>query len=514
MRPHFLLLAPVWLTLRPIGLAAQAVERTDTPRRGALRVTFDPHAVMWEQLYTPSGRQPIGAVLTGDSAAALIPSIARLQQDVRALTGIAGYVASLGHELLAVRAERRVMPIGFEYGVTPRLSVGVTIPIVRVNVREGFRPQPAGANVGLVSQQHEDSVRYTAFFSSLGTALTELQNNISGGAYGCPGSPECARAGAILSQGQLLQQALDSAVHGSGSHYLPIAGSEAGQTLSAVVTALQRALVDTFAVVTFANDTLLLPAVGGVAAGDIASLLAARTTGLGLEPYLGTPRRLRFFSGDVEVTAKYRFLVGPTYAAAAQVVVRLPTGHQDSPNDPFDIATGDHQTDVEGRLTSEVTLWRRLWLNFAVRGARQMPGQRGRRIGPVDQLFLPATTLARLRWDPGDYVAVDIAPMFRFSGNFAAGLTAAYYRQSLDHYAFLSPQDSITVATQTGAPVDLTVLEAGTAIRQTRVGFAITFTGPRLEGGLSVDRTVSGVGGPVPVATQLRIVLRQTILLF
>jgi hypothetical protein len=161
-----------------------------------------------------------------------------------------------------------------------------------------------------------------------------------------------------------------------------------------------------------------------------------------------------------------------------------------------------------------VTLWRRLWLNLAVRGARQMPGQRGRRIGPVDQLFLPATTLARLRWDPGDYVAVDIAPMFRFSTNFAAGLTAAYYRQSLDHYAFLSPQDSITVATRTGAPVDLTVLEAGTAIRQTRVGFAVTFTGPRLEGGLSVDRTVSGVGGPVPVATQLRIVLRQTILLF
>jgi hypothetical protein len=212
--------------------------------------------------------------------------------------------------------------------------------------------------------------------------------------------------------------------------------------------------------------------------------------------------------------AKYRFVSRAAYAAAAQLVVRLPTGHQDSPNDPFDIATGDHQTDLEARLTGELTLWRRLWLNIAIRGARQMAGERERRVGPADQLFLPATTLARLRWDPGDYVALDVAPMYRFSRHFAAGMTVGYYTQAHDRYAFLSPQDSVTLATRIGAPVSVAVLEPGTAIRRARLGLAVTYSGPRLEGGFSLERTVSGAGGLVPVATVFRIVMRQTIVLF
>jgi hypothetical protein len=104
--------------------------------------------------------------------------------------------------------------------------------------------------------------------------------------------------------------------------------------------------------------------------------------------------------------------------------------------------------------------------------------------------------------------------MYRFSRSFAAGMTAAYYTQGRDRYAFLSPQDSVTLATPMGGPVGLTVLEPGTAIRQTRLGLAVTYSGPRLEGGFSLERTVSGAGGPVPVATVFRIVMRQTILLF
>ena len=509
MRYSILPLVPLLVALGP--LAAQAVDRTDTPRAGSLRVTFDPHTLVWEQEYTDSGRRSLGSALTDDSATARIPSLARLQQDVRTLTGIAGYVTSLGHSLLAVRAERRVMPIGFDFGVTSRLSIGFTVPIVRVNVRQGFRRTPDGANVGLTPSEEADSLQYRAFFTAFDAALTQLQTNITNNVY--PDSATRARAQALHDHGDSLRLALDSAVFGSGSHYLPLATSDAGLAISAMVTGLQRALVDTFSVTAFASDMLLLPSFGTVAPNDIATLLAARTSGLGLTPYGATPRRLRFFTGDVEVNAKYRFLSHESFAAAAQLVVRLPTGHQESPNDPFDIATGDHQTDVEGRLTAELTLWHRIWLNAAVRSGRQLAGERDRRVGPVDQ-FLPATTLARLTWDPGDYVALDFAPLYRFSARFAAGITASYYRQGLDQYGFRSAQDSVVLATQMGGPVDLTVLEAGTAVRQSRVGFAVTYAGPRLEGGLSLDRTVSGSGGPVPVATQLRIVIRQTIVLF
>ncbi len=496
----------------PATLPAQAVERSDTPRRGALRVTFDPRIMTWEEEFTATGRQPLGAAFAGDSITQWRPALALAEQNVRAATGLAGYVARLGGSLLAVRAERRVMPIGFEYGITRRLSLGVTVPIVRVSVRERFRANPAGSNLGALP----DTAGYTAFFSGLSTALTQLNDSITAGAYGCPGSPACLRAQALLAQGQTLASALANAVHGNpdtAALFLPTAGSEAGRTLLTIVTGLGRALADTFHIAAFSGDSFPLPAVpvpGDAAAG----FLDTRLSALGLSPFGNTLRRLRFFAGDVEVTAKYRVLARDSYAATAALVVRLPTGHQDSPNDPFDLATGDHQTDLEGRFTGEVTLLHRLWLNLSVRGARQLPGQRERRIGPTDQPFLPATTLARLRWDPGDYVAVDAAPLFKFSRFFAAGITFGYYTQGRDRYAFLSPQDSIDVAGRVGGPVSAAVLEPGTGIRQARVGVAATFSGPRLEGGFSVERTISGAGGLVPVATVFRIVIRESFLLF
>ena len=509
-----LMLVAAGTVARPIRLAAQAVERTETPRHGALRVSFDPRIMTWEQVYTPGGRQGIGAGFSGDSASRTLPSVVRLQQDVRAATGLAGYLATLGHELLAVRAERRVMPIRFEYGITSRLSFGVTIPIVRVQVREMFQARPAGSNLGALSQ--DDSTRYSLFFTHLDAALAQLGDNIAAGAYGCPAGPDCLRAQALLAQGLSLQLALERAVYGttdSAALYLPLAGSEAGLSITAIVTSLERALVDTFRVTPFSQDSFPLPAFpvhGSVTAGALATRLSAN----GLTPFRDTPRRLRFFTGDIELATTYRLVAGRDYAAAATILVRLPTGHQDSPNDLFDVATGDHQIDLEGRLTQELTLGGRLWLNLSLRGGRQLPGQRERRVGPPEQLFLPLGGLARLRWDPGDYAVVDVAPMYRFSRTFAAGMTAGYYTQGRDHYSFLSPQDSTALAGRLGGPVSASVLDAGTAQRHARLGLAMTYVGSRLEGGFSVERTVSGAGGPVPVATVFRIVMRQTIQLF
>ena len=513
-RLPFLMLVAAATVARPIRLAAQAVERTDTPRRGALRLSFDPRIMTWEQVYTADGRRGIGAGLNGDSVSQSLPSVVRLQQDVRAATGLAGYLATLGHELLAVRAERRVMPIRFEYGITSRLSFGVTIPIVRVAVRELFQARPPGSNLGALSLA--DSARYKTFFTHLDTALAQLGDSIAAGAYGCPAGPDCLRAQALLAQGQSLRLALGRAVYGtpdSAALYLPLASSDAGLSITAIVTSLERALVDTFRVTPFSQDSFLLPAIpvhGAVTAGA----LATRLSGDGLDPYRDTPRRLRFFTGDVELATTYRLLAGRDYAAAATLLVRLPTGHQDSPNDLFDVATGDHQIDLEGRLTQELTLGGRLWLNLSLRGGRQLPGQRERRVGPPEQLFLPLGGLARLRWDPGDYAVVDVAPMYRFSRTFAAGMTAGYYTQGRDHYSFLSPQDSTALAGRLGGPVSASVLDAGTAQRHARLGLAMTYVGSRLEGGFSVERTVSGAGGPVPVATVFRIVMRQTIQLF
>src|SRR5712691_1702788 len=144
------------------------------------------------------------------------------------------------------------------------------------------------------------------------------------------------------------------------------------------------------------------------AAQALDSLLQDTTYAFG--PIANTTRRLRYFAGDVELEAKYRAVESRTYALSGALVVRLPTGHQDDPNTLFDLSTGDHQTDIEIQIAQELTLFHRLWLNALVRGARQQPGTRTRRVGPQSVLLLPRAALATLDWDPGDYLGVDVAP--------------------------------------------------------------------------------------------------------
>jgi hypothetical protein len=359
-RLHLLTVGAVLLV--PTAARAQAVPRTDTPRAGTLRVTFEPVITTWDREFTRDGQQAIGASLP---------------------------------TTVLVRKEQRITPLGLDFGITSRIAVGARFPIVRVFTRESFPLDSAGENPA----------------DSAGAA------------------------------------------------------------------ALQALLRDSV----YQFDTIA-----------------------------STPRNLRYFAGDFELEGKYRFIESPNFALSGALIVRLPTGHQDSPNDLFDISTGNHQTDLELRFAEELTLFNRLWLNGSVRLGRQRPGERERRIGPQDSLLLPHASLARLNWDPGDYAAFDAAPMYRFTPNFAVGFTVGYYTQQRDRYTYRSAQDSIDVATRLGAPVSASVLDAGTAFRWTRLGAAMTYAAPGLEGSVSIEQTVTGAGGLVPVATVFRIVMRTS----
>jgi len=186
---RFLTLGALLLLLLPAAARAQAVPRTDTPRAGTLRVTFEPLFTTWEREFTDSGRERhVGASLPAR---------------------------------VLVREERRVTPLAVDFGVTNRLAVGVYVPLVRVNTHATFPLDSAG------------------------------------------------------------QQAPDSAAQ-----------------------ALDSLLQDT----TYAFD-----------------------------PIVNTNRRLRYFAGDIELQAKYRLLETHSYALSGAVLVRLPIGHEDSPNNLFDI---------------------------------------------------------------------------------------------------------------------------------------------------------------------------------
>jgi len=492
------------------ALAAQAVERTDIPRRGTLRVTVDPRIITWDRQYTNgTAWQPLGAPLTGDTVgSAAIPSVARIEQDVRTASGLSGFLASLGKGLFSVRQERRTFPISAELGVTDRLAVSVMVPIVRVATRTRLQLSPTGSNLGanpLATQAGAD-VAYTDFFTQFDDALTQLADSIAAGHYGCP---PCPQAQALAAQGAAVRDALRRTVYGvgtTGSPFVPLAQSDAGLAIGTTVGTIQQDLATAYNIPSFTDPFLL--SVDSLNPDRMAALLADPVLGYG---YRFSPFRnsFRIGLGDVEIGAKYRIVTGSRYAVAVAGTVRLPTAGRDFADDLLRQSLGDHQLDVEARLIQELTVAGRVWLNLAVRAGVQRPGTRFVRVAPPAAVLVPAQAGVLLSWDPGDYAAVDFAPLYRFNPRFAAGLTLGYWSRGRDHFTFRTSQDSTDLETRLGTATSAAVLDQGTSERWLRVGAGVTFVGAGVEGGFSVEQTISGSGGRVPAATVFRIVLRK-----
>ncbi len=496
-------------------LAAQAVERTDVPARGVLRVTFDPRIMTWNDQFTGAGRMRLGAPLTGDTVGGrYIPVVAQLEQNVRTVIGdvvpvvrpqvlrsadrqplLPRFVASLGAGLLSVRQERRTYPIRGELGLTDRLSVSLMVPMVRVATRAALQLSTRGANLGvnpLVLNTLGARGTDSAFFAQFDAALAQLDQQ----AAGCAAPPPSH--GSVYGVGQ------------TGSPFLPLDSSTAGRAIDSAVARIQQGLNVTFGIAGF--DTMVALAADSLSGEAFQQvLLNPDPNGFG---YTTVPfmRNFRYRMGDVELAAKYRLLAGAHYAAALQALVRLPTGAQDSASDLLWQGVGDHQLDLEGQLMQELSVGP-LWLNVAVRAGTQRPGTRVRRVAPWDAFLVPAAATVDLRWDPGDYIGVDVAPLVRLAPEFAAGFTAGYFSKVRDRYAFQSSQDSVALATRMGFPTAASVLDQGTAQRWLRLGFALTYHTSSIEGGFSIEQTVSGAG-LVPGATVYRLVLRPTRKLF
>src|SRR2546427_6064493 len=352
-----LLLASAALTGGATVAAAQAVERTDVPARGVLRVTFDPRIMTWNDQFTDAGRMKLGAPLTGDTVGGRsIPVVARLEQNVRVASGLASFVASLGAGLLSVRQERRTYPMRAELGLTDRLSVSLMVPMVRVSTRASLQRSNSGANLGVnplvvnaLGARGTDSV----FFAQFDTALARLDQQIAG----CSAPPAPCAARDSSAHWHAVRDALHGSVYGvgqTGSPFLPLDTPTPGKAIDSSIARIQQGLSVTFgiagfdATVALAADTLTGPVFEQI-------LLSPDPNGLGDAP-LPFPRNFRYRLGDVELAAKYRLMSGEHYVAAVQGLVRLPTGAKDSANDLLIQWIGDHQLDLEGQLIQELSV--------------------------------------------------------------------------------------------------------------------------------------------------------------
>jgi hypothetical protein len=480
------------------------VLRADLPGAHVFRVTLESRVEYWEEEFVDGTRVRLGAPLTGNPVLASpgLPALLLLDENIRAAGRLPTFASSLGAARLSVHSQRRVTPLTLEFGLTDRIAFAVTAPLVRTHVRESFAFDSVGrGNLGLnpLLGDAGAAAAYATFFSEFDAALT---------AAACPDVPSCPPG--FLSEARAAHDARRRTVYGTGTGggapFLPVAGSDGAVAVDSEIARIQAEFRATYGDSSFAT-AFLFPA-DTIDATDFNTALTDPTLGFGSLPFEDTPERQRFWLGDIELGARFQAVRTPAYVATVGLIWRLGTGHVADPGDPFALSAGDGQTDLEGQLVQELTLWRRLWLNLSVKGALQRPAERERRVAPAAALLVRPQLTAPLTWDPGDWLAVDFAPMYRFHPSFAAGVTFGYFTSGEDRHTYRTAQDSIDLATRVGAAVPASLLDGGTATRRTRAGIAASFVGPVFETGFSAERTISGAAGRVPAAWTFRLVLR------
>ena len=489
-------LAPAALgILAPRGLRAQG-ESAAPMRPGSLRVTVGgdwAHATDWFGKPNPLSptladgeRQPLGTYYSGESLGVRqLPFLDTTQSAVRSLTGLSGYLLNIGRSVLTLETSVRSTPLRLEYAPVRRLALSVSVPLVRTRSYTVL----AGPDTGAAAAATRGNVGWNvagatdAFRTAVDTALRALRQQAQSG-------PAALRSQAqgtydawrpylcglyTLGGGSTPDQASPcfDAAGGGAATFLPVAASEAGDS---VTTRLGRAesayqalsaqyasqgvtlpgLTEPFTLPTATLDTSdlrrLFSDPSGALAGD--SLTSFVRTGI----------------GDVEVAAWYQVFDRASLRTQLQVLVRLPTGTMDSPDNLIDVGTGEHQMDIEAALRNDVVFGRSLWVHVGGRYGRQMADDLVRRVSPWYLPLAPASSRATVHRQLGDYYSLDLVPNWQLDDAFGVAVGWHFFHQGATRFSYTDPGDEARI----GLPAS--VLGEGTGVTRMRVGAGFTFS--------------------------------------
>lgn len=445
------------------GAGAQEVYDPLAPR-GVLRIAFSTdYSSAWKRYRPGPGGEPganepasLGDDFSGPAGSRLFPSLAGYEEAVARAAG-GEHVLRLG--TIAASAERNSVRMSFaaDVGVLDWLSVGATVPFVRNETEFSMRlaPDSALANAGFGPAGGASAV--AGFLSSLGGAVGEYEAFRASTCAADPQGPGCAEATMRLSDAEQLRDALADMY---GAPVAPLADSPAGMAIDARLAALAQAFQ--------AAGIRSLPTAAPLASSplDLEGLQQLVT-----DPRLGiaaTHPLAHWMSlwgmGDVEVRANARLWKTGDAGSALQaeagagLTVTLPTGAQDDPANFLDAGFGDGQTDIVFRGWTNARWGSRFGVWTDVRYGLQLAGTTERRVFDPYFLVPPAGVQRQVRWDPGDYQAVVVAPWFKLADDLAALAGYRYFRKGADSF---SRADAGATGEEPTDPLDLSPLAWG-----------------------------------------------------
>lgn len=460
--------------------------------RGAVRFRGEIQWTRIDGVFGPNGTVlPRGSSLTADLNSSVLPLLADAESAARTLAADPLVTLTAGQLRTSVDSRSVSVPLSFEYGLTSRITIGALVPIVQsrsVVTSQLNGPADSSANVGTnPAFFHQSATAYAAnaaVATGLSTARDQLEQRLSDCAAtptlsGCPAlNARSAEATALLSASTNFAFGVASLYGISsdqpGAPFAPIAGSN----LQAAIDSRLASLRASFTSFGFGSGSAALaPAQAPAANTQFSRIVSDLDYGIELDS-IGTTTQTTV--GDVELSVG--MLLFNSFASERGVrlrgvvtgIVRLGTGHPARANRPFDVPTGDGQTDIEVRGALDAMIGRRLLTTIA--------GTYTTQLGSVPTTRLPSS--------PGSVFALD----FPVSGSIKPGNMASVR---------INPRYMITPALMVGA---LGIGSFRAADQVTVTGFApgdVTFGNQNsytlVAGGLTIGysnlASATGIGG-------------------
>ncbi|MDQ6829125.1 MAG: hypothetical protein M3081_09705 [Gemmatimonadota bacterium] len=465
MRLRWSLLCALTMALgATAGARAQAVlgigDDALTLPRGAFRIRVLHSFSYFDERYgrnTPfrkdGSREPLAVDFNLDTVGvAEFPNLAPLAAGLRQLTGMPDYNVTLGKTVLRLNAIVRAVPLVGELGITDKLSIGVTFPIVHTQMKANFavNPNQREGNVGFnpALGSPTAATANSTLFTNFLNAITALNATLAACAVTVP-PPSCAPINAnranlssLASNAAAFQGGL-AQVYGA-SPFVPVSGTDADLAIRARIAFFQSQ----FAALGIANlpsgaFPVAAPTVLGLA--DAQRILTDPAFAIETDRIENVDK---WGLGDVEIGVKYQFLntlgietekrIAPpsslAFRSAATVVLRLGTGKTDNPDNFIDIGTGNGQTDIELRSQNDVIWGKHLWASFIARYGWQLPDYQVMRVTPADAPLAPSFRRQRVRRDLGDYYELEASPRYVINDFFAIAGQYLYRRKYEDRY--------------------------------------------------------------------------------
>jgi hypothetical protein len=475
---------------------AAAADSAATLPRGTFRIGFAGSHSAARDRYVDGKLEGLGGPLT---SAALGPSrfslLGSIEDEVQGL-GIPAFAASLGASRLDARQRLFVTPLAIEYGLSDRLTIGVSSSLVRTRAEVQFRLDGTGATLGRnpIALGSGVAAANGATVDAYATAWTGLVTRRDDCIANAGSHPECPTILAELADVDLLiDRTTDFAdriafLYGTptvpGSPYVPLAGSAAEDGLVTRLDSL-RAALERYGITTITPTTgLPLGAQTPLSAEDLVALVRDPVRGFGAK---ALEKGGLTAMGDVHFTATYRLFDGLTCRDGTDCVApsrgirqalrfdySLSTGARKRADRLLDQGTGAGFDAITLRSLTDVALNRWLSGSIALGATAYVAGEVRMRVPTVPAAnFLESWREAIVPVAPGTRLELGLTPAVRIHENLVVGLNWQWLRQAA------SKHDIDSAAADPRGAVHLlngSALGAMSAWSEQRAGFSATYS--------------------------------------